>query len=290
MKGLKLYGIIGLIVLIVAEVLLFLKVRLVAAYFTPIAWTAYILFIDSVIFKRKGESLLSTRPGELRYLLPLSVLFWMVYEAYNLYMRNWYYINLPSNLFVRLFDYVWAYSTITPAILLTAELLETFPLFNKFRIGKRVLKPSFLYTSLVIGIIFLVAPVLMPSNIAIYLWAPVWLGFIFLLDPLNYWTKQGSLFRDLERGQMGRILSLFVAGYICGFLWEFWNYWSYAKWIYTVPFTQNIKIFEMPILGFTGFGPFAWACHVTYCWGKAVVRKIFLSVRPPTFKNEQSLK
>jgi hypothetical protein len=45
-------------------------------------------------------------------------------------------------------------------------------------------------------------------------------------------------------------------------LWEFWNYWAHTKWVYTVPILPQIKIFEMPFLGFFGFGPFALECYV----------------------------
>ena len=44
--------------------------------------------------------------------------------------------------------------------------------------------------------------------------------------------------------------------YPAGFNWEFWNFWAYTKWIYTVPIPEMPQIFEMPILGFLGFGPF----------------------------------
>ncbi|MBI2080877.1 MAG: hypothetical protein HYT86_03990, partial [candidate division NC10 bacterium] len=56
----------------------------------------------------------------------------------------------------------------------------------------------------------------------------------------------------------------FVGGTICGVLWEFWNYWATAKWHYTVPITAEWKIFEMPVAGYLGFGPFAVECYLMY--------------------------
>jgi hypothetical protein len=47
-------------------------------------------------------------------------------------------------------------------------------------------------------------------------------------------------------------------------LWEFFNYWAIAKWTYTVPYFGNVKIFEMPVLGYLGFPPFAVECWVFY--------------------------
>jgi hypothetical protein len=52
-----------------------------------------------------------------------------------------------------------------------------------------------------------------------------------------------------------------AAGLLCGMLWEFWNYWAATKWIYTVPFFDRFKIFEMTAPGFLGFIPFALECY-----------------------------
>jgi len=48
----------------------------------------------------------------------------------------------------------------------------------------------------------------------------------------------------------------------CGVLWEFWNYWSGAKWIYAIPFFNYWKVFEMPLVGYLGFMPFALECYL----------------------------
>ncbi len=271
MKGIKLYGIVGLLVMIVAEILMLLNVRVVSAFFTPIVWTGYILFIDSIIFRLKGKSLISSRAKELWAMLPLSIVFWLVFELYNVYMPNWYYINLPSNQAVRWFGYAWSFATIYPAIFETTELLQTVHLFDKLSIKKWAPSARWLYLLIIVGLMFLIIPLLQPPEIAKYLWAPVWVGFILVLEPINYWLKRDSLLGYLAQGSLVRIVSLFVAGYICGFLWEFWNYWAYTKWIYTIPFTPNTRIFEMPVAGFIGFGPFALACHVMYHWAKTMM-------------------
>jgi hypothetical protein len=55
-----------------------------------------------------------------------------------------------------------------------------------------------------------------------------------------------------------------VAGLACGILWEFWNYWAKAKWLYVFPIWQNVKIFEMPLPGYPGFATFALECFVMF--------------------------
>jgi len=67
---------------------------------------------------------------------------------------------------------------------------------------------------------------------------------------------------------------LLASGLVCGVLWEFWNYWAIAKWTYTVPFFGNVKIFEMPVLGFLGFPPFAVECWVMYIFLRSLLQTV----------------
>jgi hypothetical protein len=108
------------------------------------------------------------------------------------------------------------------------------------------------------GFSFMVLPLLIPR----YTFPMVWLGFTLLLEPFNYLWAGGSLLRDLEKGRAGRLLRLLTAGGICGLLWEAFNIRALTKWIYTVPFFEGLKLFEMPLPGFLGFPPFAVECFV----------------------------
>jgi hypothetical protein len=58
---------------------------------------------------------------------------------------------------------------------------------------------------------------------------------------------------DLQEGRMEQLVSTTLSGLICGFLWEFWNYWSLTKWVYAVPFFEKGKILEMSLAGYAGF-------------------------------------
>jgi hypothetical protein len=64
-------------------------------------------------------------------------------------------------------------------------------------------------------------------------------------------------------------VGIFLSGWICGWLREFWNHWAAAKWHYTFPIFQDPKNFEMPASGYPGFLPFAMECftmYVTAAW------------------------
>jgi hypothetical protein len=266
----KWHGWAGLVVIAAAEILLFFGVPFVRTFFTPLVWSGYILFIDAVVYRRKGSSLILNRRREFFSLLFLSVVFWLVFEFYNLYLRNWHYVGLSEDLPWRLFGYVWAFATIWPAILETAEALEEWKGISRRRIQPWKITPGLLSLSLGFGVFCLALPLITSPDIAHYLAAPVWLGFIFLLDPLNYWMGKNSLLLDLERGDPRKLYSLLLSGLVCGFLWEFWNYWAGAKWHYTVPILGEIKIFEMPVLGYLGFPPFAVECFAMYSFVKNI--------------------
>ncbi len=263
---LKAYGLVGLAVIGAAEAALFGGVRWVGVNFTPIVWTGYILFADSLVYRLKGSSLLMTRRGELKYLLPLSIGCWLIFEYYNLKIQNWYYIGLPAATIARYFGYAWAFATIFPGIFETAEVVEASGLFTRARTRHRPLSKRALQITLCFGLGLLLYPILFPNP---YIFALVWAGFIFFLGPVNYHHFDKSLLRLFERGELAWPLSLLLSGIICGFLWEFWNYWAIGKWVYTVPVTAEWKLFEMPAAGYLGFPPFAlecWAMYLTARW------------------------
>ncbi|MGB9699018.1 MAG: hypothetical protein ACPL5I_06490 [Thermodesulfobacteriota bacterium] len=263
---------VGLVIIMGAEVLLFAGNSFVAVYFTPLVWSGYIIFIDSLIYHQKGTSLLQ-RPKELLLMLPLSILFWLIFEFYNFFIKNWYYVGLPTDLLYRGIGYAWAFATIWPAILLTAEAVQNFSWISRRRIKPLGIKRNYLYISLAVGIFCLVIPLIVSEEVAHYLAAPVWLGFIFLLEPINYWMGKNSLFLKLAGGDPRPLYSLLLSGFICGILWEFWNYWAGAKWRYSVPILGDIKVFEMPILGYLGFPPFAIECYTMYYFVKNLLIK-----------------
>jgi hypothetical protein len=269
---LKGYGLLGLAIVIGSEVLLFLKVEWVTIWFTPIVWTGYILFVDSLVLRLKGESLIHDRLKEFLMMLWLSIFFWLMFEVYNLFLKNWYYINLPSQAWQRNLGYGWAFATIFPGIFETTELLEALFPFHRIRRPPFRFSDFLLSLSIVMGVLCVIVPPLLPYPIARYLFGFVWLGFFFLVDPLNMQLGAPSILRDWEEGQPGRTYALLLGGLVCGILWEFWNYWARTKWIYAVPILSEIKIFEMPVLGFLGFPPFAVECYVLYHLARKVLR------------------
>jgi len=262
------HGYLGIVIILAAEALLFSGNQLVGGWFTPIVWTGYILFIDALVFRFRGRSLLMTDRLEFLIVAIFSIAVWWLCEFYNAprFWKSelelwWHYHNLTPNPYVRRLGYDWAFATIFPAMFETAEVFSVTIFKRQSRYRPIKFSKGLLRVSAVLGLAGCVVPLIYPSE-----WfAPlIWLAFIFLVDPLNALRGYPSISNDLKRGDWRRLLSLLAAGLVCGFLWEFWNYWALAKWTYTVPYFGNIKLFEMPVLGFLGFPPFAVECWVIY--------------------------
>jgi len=269
-----LYGLVGLMILVVGEVLLFRGVKPVVNYFTPLAWTGYILAVDAAVYSLQGRSLLRSMPGEFALMALWSIPIWVTFDAYNLHLANWRYLALPESPAAQFLGYVWSFSTVVPALVETAELLMALGFFAQ-RSGRgwrwflHIQRPL-----VVVGVVSLVVPLLLPQRIAAYLFALVWLGFVFLLEPINYARGNDSLLADLKKNRGSRLYALLVSGLICGLLWEFWNYWAATKWEYIFPMLRQARLFEMPLAGYLGFPSFAIECFAMYTFVSSEIRRL----------------
>lgn len=266
------HGWIGLGVIAAAEILLFAGQPVVAGWFTPIVWTGYVLFVDALAARLTGRSYLTTNRVDGVLVALASVLCWWLFELYNAprFWRGgedalglwWQYHGLDPNLFVRRFGYDWAFATIFPAMFLTAAVLRA-TLFRRARIRPWRPSPGLLRLAIAVGVVGVVLPLVVVSQWLVPL---VWAGWILLLEPLNYRRGLPSWLGDLAQGDASRLLALLGSGAVCGVLWELWNYWAATRWTYTVPYLGGIKIFEMPVLGYLGFPPFALEAYAMYRW------------------------
>jgi len=257
----SLQALIGIVIILAAEVFLFAGNMWVKTYFTPLVWTGYIIFIDALVSARKGHSPLTARRREFVLVLPISVVSWYLFEGVNLLLRNWSYVNLPESTPARWLGYAWSYATITPAILVTAELIDALAgerLRDRraFMISPRTETAFFL-----IGLFLFVIVLLFPSP-----WlAPLpWISVLLWFEGMNDRLGIGSLAEMFRVGDYGLFVSLLISGALCGVLWESWNFWALTKWNYHVPYLPGVKLFEMPLLGYLGFPPFALECFLLY--------------------------
>src|SRR5271163_798699 len=261
------HGWIGITALAAAEYLLFGGIAPVATFFTPIAWTAYILIADAAVLSLTNRSRLHDAPITLARMALLSIPLCLIFVAFNLRLQNWTYVGVPREWPLAFLGYGWSFATITPAIFEPSDLVHALlpPLPGEPWKISRPAENACIAT----GAACLILPLVVPQRIAAYLFALVWLGFLLLLDPINRRLGLPSFLGDLSEGFRRRFYGFLAAGWICGWLWEFWNNWALAKWHYTLPMFQQTKIFEMPAPGYLGFLPFSLECfsmYVTAAW------------------------
>jgi hypothetical protein len=266
------HGWLGLAIVVGAEVALLAGHDLVARWFTPLVWTGYVVLVDAVVAARTGRSYLTTERAELVLVALTSIAGWWLFEWYNAprFWRGgeaaaglwWQYHGLEPDPWLRRIGYDWAFATIFPALFLTAAALRS-TLLARARVRPWRPSPALLSGAVVLGAAAVILPFLVVNRWLVPL---VWLGWVLLLEPLNYRAGRPSWLRDLEAGDASRVLALLGAGALCGVLWEFWNYWAATRWTYTVPYLGDVKVFEMPVLGYLGFPPFALECWAMYQW------------------------
>ncbi len=262
-------AILGLLLILSGEVFSFVRILPWSRYVFPLVWYGYILFLDSLNYRLQGRSLISHRRREFFLMLPFSAFYWYIFEWYNLVIQNWFYINTPPEKWIAVTMKLLSFATVLPALYETASLVAFLAKEKKVHTNRAWIPKSWDVSSpAILGLAALLSllPLLFPR---LLFWA-VWLGPLLLMDSINHRLGRSSFLRDWQGGDFHPTIIFGVAGYICGFFWEFWNYWAYTKWIYTVPIPDMPHIFEMPILGFLGFGPFGLetCAFWTLVWGK----------------------
>ena len=218
-------------------------------------WLGYILAVDGLTARRVGTSLYSRDPRRFALLFAFSIPLWWLFEFANRYLGNWQYLlPWPYHPVQYALLASLAFSTVMPAIFVTAELLRTFAPFARSRYWLR-LDPGRvgLIALAVAGLALFFLSLAFPR----YLFPFVWIGLFLALDPLNAILGHPSVTAQVREGRWDTVLVLFAAGLTCGWFWELWNVFSMPKWVYDVPFVGSPKLFEMPVLGYGGYLPFA---------------------------------
>jgi hypothetical protein len=266
------HGWVGLGIIAMAEALLLAREPMVAGWFTPIVWTGYVLFVDALAARLTGRSYLTTDRVEGVLVVLVSILCWWLFELYNAprFWRGgaeaaglwWRYHGLEPNVFLRRIGYDWAFATIFPALFLTGAVLRA-SVFRGVRVTPWRPSDRTLQLAMAAGTVSVLLPLAVVSPWLVPL---VWIGWVLLLEPVNYRRRRPSWLADLGTADASRLLALLASGAICGVLWEFWNYWATTRWTYTVPYLGHLKVFEMPVLGYLGFPPFALECYAMWQW------------------------
>jgi hypothetical protein len=249
---------------VAAWILLYFQVDPVPTWFYVFAWYPTLVLLDSVAV-RKGEWPSALWNRRAIALFAWSPVIWFVFEAANFRLMDWYYVFLPHSLPERWTGIVLSFATVVPAILLAERALRALGVGRPGRGPRIKVGPVDLTWAMLLGFIMCAMALGKPT-----LFFPlIWGGVFLIADPLVYRRDpELSLLADLEHGDWTRIGRLLLSGLGIGLLWETYNFWARGKWIYTVPWLEQLKLFEMPPFGFLGFPVFAleaWSMYHLLC-------------------------
>ncbi len=230
--------------------------------FTPL-WLCYIITINAFTYRRTSRCLLTHDTKYFLLLFPLSAAFWWFFEYLNRFVQNWYYVACDHFTALQYFTIATlSFSTVLPAVLSTEEWLATHP---RSTAGLEHFAPIQLRHPKKVAWITLVASA---SGLFFIGWLPgilfplLWAAPLLLLMAYRCLSNKPSFLPEIENGDWRRIYRFCLAALICGFFWEMWNGQSLAKWVYSVPYVDRFHLFEMPILGYSGYLPFGLECAI----------------------------
>jgi hypothetical protein len=221
-----------------------------AGYTYPIVWWGLLPIVDAYNHRRLGLSLCCGRARQfLLITIPVSVMFWLLFEALNLASPQWRYKGAIDNLHAQvLFGFI-AFATVIPIVVEAYWLVggpfclpEPFAaVFRRWR-----------WAAIAIGLVLTAIPFV---NRVFWFNQGMWLAPGLVLLPFA---------KSLPCERAGRfVVAVVASGLIAGFFWEMLNYWSRTHWEYLIlPTTPHL--FQMPLPGFTGFIPFALTSMIVY--------------------------
>ena len=185
-------------------------------------WVGYSLAVDGINYYRRGTSLLHRNWRLYVGLFFISAPIWWSFELVNWRTRNWLYLGREffSDLEYLLLASL-SFSTVIPAVMGTAELFAGFEFIRRLGRGPVIPadRPSTrLFYALGLGMF-----------ITLFFWPQIffpftWTFMLFMIEPINVWLGNRSLFDLTSKGDWRPILALWLGVLVCGFFWEMFQY------------------------------------------------------------------
>jgi hypothetical protein len=229
--------------------------------FSPL-WFSYILVVNALCVRRTGRSLMTDRPGFFLLLFPASGAFWWFFEYLNRFVQNWYYVGAQFNAWTYFWYATLPFSTVLPAVLSTRQYLLSANWISRGHAQTRRVKLS---RPAPVALVVLLLAAAGLAGIGVrpnYLFPVLWVSPLLIIVCLQTLMKERHIFSEMAAGDWSGALAAALAAIICGGFWEMWNYFSLAKWEYSIPLVHRYQIFEMPLLGYAGYLPFGLECAV----------------------------
>lgn len=225
-------------------------------------WLGYCLTIDAVVLLRTGTSLLTRDWNKYVGLFLISAPVWWLFEAFNLRTLNWTYLGAEQLTALEFaFWTTLSFTTVIPAVFGGAELFASFDFIKRLGRGP-VIRPDRRTT-----LIFFIAGWVTLALLLIWpkIFFPfIWISPYFISEPINVWLGHRSLADWTRDGDWRPVVALWLGVLLTAFFWEMWNFNAYPKWIYSVAWGDWLHLFEMPLLGYGGYLPFALELYAIY--------------------------
>ena len=230
-------------------------------------WAGFILIMNALCVRRSGHSPMTDHPWAYAATFPASSLFWWFFEYLNRYVWNWYYLGVSDIGAVEYIVYASVcFASVLPAVCAVAAWLHTFPVFDD-RVYRGMARVDlrrrgwclFLGTLAAAG---LTGIVFVPD----FAYPLLWLSPLAVFLLVQFLMREKCVLDPLADGDWSVFIRFAVASLVCGFCWETWNYYAFAKWVYAVPWVHGFQIWEMPLAGFAGYLPFGVECAAVTAW------------------------
>ena len=210
--------------------------------------------------RKTGRSLMTDRPVFFLLLFPTSAVFWWFFEYLNRFVQNWYYVGAEFSPWSYFWYATLPFSTVLPAVLSTRQYLLGADWVVRSFAQTRPIKLSHPGPTaacfLLISAIGLAAIGIWPN----YLFPLLWVSPLLIMVCLQTLFKERHIFSQMAQGDWSGAVAAVLAALVCGGFWEMWNYFSLARWEYSIPLVHRFQIFEMPLLGYAGYLPFGLEC------------------------------
>jgi hypothetical protein len=221
-------------------------------YWFDFVWAGYILAGDAVVWRRAGRSLLHGGGWRVVALFALSAPLWWAFEIANWRLENWKYVGTAiyggqAHLLLKTLSFVF----VLPALATSRDLLRSLV---RFPHPPAVRLPSWTTPVLVaVGLVSVPLLYLFPDQA----YPLVWVAPLLVLDGVADLRRRPNVFALIREGRAGPVLLIAAAGLGTGILWELWNWGAVPHWDYRIPYLGFLPVFEMPVIGYLGYPPFA---------------------------------
>lgn len=227
-----------------------------------LVWLGYILVVNAITWRRVGACALTGRPRYFATLFAGSAVVWWYFEYLNQFVHNWHYPGMENlDRTTYFLQATLPFSTVLPAVVSTAQLLDSYCLRREpqkgvaIKVGRPRLVAVFI---LFVASLSLMGLACWPRQ----LFPLIWISPFFIFVSLQVMLDRKTRLVNVVHGRWHRPAMFSLAALVCGVFWEMWNFYSFPKWVYTIPYAHGMKVFEMPLLGYAGYLPFGLECLV----------------------------